>query len=470
MTRRLSLARIRAQLAASGYGALVTLTDLLPPRIRYGYVHRITAKVLRRPVQVLPSPTTGASAGAEGDRPEAAADRTCALATDGLDIGGIGFVIEMLAAGLPSAHVRPVVVCRGDGTRAARLRANGIDVRSVATPGEAAAAFRDVDVIALHSAPDYVEAAAIESGLPLVTAMHNTEIHFTRRRWDAFRELIRRSDAGVAVSETVREFHARHVPAEDARRFHVVPNGVPPSTPATDDERAAARDALAEVLGVSLGDDVVFVCLARYDSQKNVAGTVASFLNALDTRLTGARFVYAGDPSDWAELRRADAIRRCSPHAGRVHLLGNSDARTLLLAADAFLLNSFFEGWAIAATEAAATGLPLILSEVGGGVELVSFDATRSILIPNATGEAAAVTDARVAAARRRSRRQSNRGALAEALAEVAGRVRAEPVRRVPPAIRTGITDMVQGHAAAIRIAGARRTPRAIRSSRTPLP
>ncbi|WP_228484855.1 glycosyltransferase [Microbacterium cremeum] len=433
-------------------------------------MHRITAKVLRRPLPVLPSPATGSSPLAHPGDPEPFADLTCALATDGLEIGGIGFVIEELAVRLPAAKVHPVVVCRGEGPRAARLRADGIEVRPVATSGEAAAALRDVDVIALHSAPAFVETAAIESGLPLVTAMHNTEIHFTRRRWTAFRALIRRSEVGVAVSETVREFHARHVPGPDARRFRVVPNGVPGSAPATDGDRAAARDALAGVLGVPLGDDIVFVCLARYDSQKNVAGTVASFVYALENGLAGVRFVFAGDPSDWVEVRRADAIRRCSPQGDRVHLLANSHARTLLLAADAFLLNSFFEGWAVAATEAAATGLPLVLSEVGGGAELVSFDATRSVLIPNAVGEAAAVTDARVRAARRRSRRQSNRGAFAEALSVVAHRVRADPTRRVPPAILTSVADMVQGHAAAIRLAGARRTQPEIRPSRTPPP
>ncbi|WP_461476561.1 glycosyltransferase [Microbacterium sp. HJ5] len=451
MTGPLRLRHLRAQLAASSYSAVVTVTDLLPPRIRYGYVHRITARVLRRPLPVLAPVASAGTASAVAAVPETTTAITCALATDGLDVGGVGFVVEMLAAGLPSAGVRPVVVCRGDGVRAARLRASGIDVRAVATRGEAAAAFRDVDAIALHSAPGYIEAAAAESGLPLVTAMHNTEIHFTRRRWAAFRELIRRSTEGVAVSETVRDFHARHLPFDEARKLRVVPNGAPAPPPAAADERAAARHALARVLGVPLGDDVVFVCLARYDSQKNVAGTVASFLHALDTRLTDARFVFAGDASDWAEMRRADAIRRCSPHADRVHLLGSSHARSLLAAADAFLLNSFFEGWAVAATEAAATGLPLVLSDVGGAAELVSFDATRSILIANATGASAAVTDARVGAARRRSRRQPNRHELAEALAVVAGRVRADPVREVPPAIRTGVADMVHGHAAAVK-------------------
>ncbi|MGO8610190.1 glycosyltransferase, partial [Rhizobium johnstonii] len=77
-------------------------------------------------------------------------------------------------------------------------------------------------------------------------------------------------------------------------------------------------------------------------------------------------------------------------------LLGNSDARTLLTAADAFVLDSFFEGWPVAATEAAAFGHPVILSDVGGARELVDRDPRRSVLIPNAAGAADGVSDRRV--------------------------------------------------------------------------
>ncbi len=440
-----------AGLAARGFGAVVTLTDLLPPRIRYGYVHRVTTKIFSRPLPTLPA-IERMPAGREAvDTLSVPADLTGALVTDHLDVGGIGAVIETLARGLPRYGVRPIVVCPGDGARAARLRAHGVEVRCAASAQEAVDALRGVDVIALHSAPDHLERCAIESDLPLVTVMHNTEIHFTRRRWITFRELLSRSVTGVAVSETVREFHIRHVPAEIATRIRVVPNGATAETAGHPRERDTARNALAAAVNTPLRDDVVFACLARYDSQKNVAGTVASFLHAVESGLTGARLVYAGDPSDWAELRRADAIRLSSAHGDRVHLLGNSHASTLLLAADVFLLNSFFEGWAVAATEAAASGMPLVLSEVGGAAELIAFDGERSVLIPNAVGDAGSVTDARVVSARRHSRHQSNRADLAKALAAVASRVRADPERRVPPAIRTSTAEMIGGHADALR-------------------
>lgn len=399
----------------------MTLTDLLPPRIRYGYVHPLTARMLQRPLPALdgvaPQPVTPRG-GSASDAPDAL---VVALVADHLDVGGIGAVIEMLAETLPRFGVRPIVVSPGDGTRAQRMRERGIEVRSASEGADPRALFSGVQVIELHSAPRHLEVAAIASGRPLVTAMHNTEIHFTRARWKQFDALMERSSAGVAVSETVREFHARHLPPHLASRLIVVPNGAPAAATVDEGARAAARRALAEILATDVDGCFVIACLARYDSQKNVAGTVASVLHAIEQGgLDHVLFVYAGTPSDWAELRRADAIRRSSPRGAQVHLLGNSDPHTLLAAADAFLLNSFFEGWPVAATEAAAAGLPLALSDVGGARELVAADPSRAILIANATGDAAKVSDARVRAARRRSRRQRNRDDLADAVRRLA--------------------------------------------------
>lgn len=434
----------------------MTLTDLLPPRIRYGYVHPLTARVLQHPLPEVTAVVT------QSDRPrrEAASGPSdalvVALVADHLDVGGIGAVIEMLADALPRQGVRPVVVCHGDGVRARRMRERGIEVRS-AHGGGTAELFADVEVIELHSAPRYLETLAVASDLPLVTAMHNTEIHFTRTRWRQIDALMRRSSAGIAVSDTVREFHARHLPPDLRSRLVVVPNGAPAVATIDAHERGAARRALAERLAVDLDGDFVIVCLARYDSQKNVAGTVASLLHAFERPgLDHVRFVYAGTPSDWAELRRADAIRRASPHADRVHLLGNSDPYTLLSAADAFLLNSFFEGWPVAATEAAAAGLPLVLSDVGGARELVSADPSRATLLPNAAGDAAEVSDARVRAARRHARRQRNRDDLADAVRRLAEE--AAPGPRLRPAeTAVSVDAMAAGHARVLSAAVPRR-------------
>ena len=164
----------------------------------------------------------------------------------------------------------------------------------------------------------------------------------------------------------------------------------------------------------------------------------------------------AGDPSDWLEYRRADAIRRSHPDGDRVHLLGTSDAATLLCAADAFVLDSFFEGWPLAATEAVSAGLPLVISEAGGAAELVARAAPGSTLVSNASG------------AGRRGDRPACRGRPTSGARARRTRRRSRPRWRTSPQTvraqgRSGppaddsFAAMVAGHAAVARAAVARR-------------
>ncbi|WP_438354502.1 glycosyltransferase [Microbacterium sp. CJ88] len=387
---------------------------------------------------------------------------TCLLALDDLEVGGIGAVVETLANGLTAHGVRPVVLCRGDdGRRAARLREGGVEVRSAHDEPSALAAIGLIApaVIQSHSASPFMEQAAIRSNVPLIPVMHNTEIHYTSARWAAFATLMAHSVAGIAVSDIVRAFHLRHI--GDGTPVEVIPNGAADAGVPLAEERREAREALSRVVGAEIAEDVVFVSLARYDAQKNIAGLVASFAAAAERCTVPMRLVCAGDPSDWLEWRRADAIRRSRAAADRIHLLGNSDARTLLTAADVFVLDSFFEGWPVAATEAAAFGRPLLLSDVGGARELVSRDAGRSVVIPNPTGEASLVSDARVRVARFRSSRQANLDEFCVAVATIAETVIAErtgqPRRRVTEQV--GVGAMIARHAEVILDAA--RTPSA---------
>lgn len=445
--------RVGGAVGALFFGLIADATSLLPPKWRYAYVHPITRKLLPRQLGALraASHTTSSSSS-----PAPPADIVCALVTDKLDVGGIGSVVEMLALGLGDFGVRPVIVCQGDGPRAQRLRERGLRVISVADGMTDISAVMDAhaDVVQVHSAPPLLEQAAIDSGLPLVAVLHNTEIHYTRQQWRRFGALYSRASAAVAVSRVVREFHWRHIPASSPDRFTIISNGAPDKTPVGSGGRGAARALLSDAVGQDLTDAVVFVCLARYDAQKNIAGSVASFLRAVATTDLPIHLVIAGEPSDWVELRRADGIRRRSRNGESVHLLGNSDAQTLLDAGDGFMLDSFFEGWPVAATEALVAGMPLVLSDVGGAEELVARDTVRSILVPNATGSADAVTDARVGRARWRSGRQTNATPFAAAIVRVAEQIardRAEG-RAVTPVVNiAGVRKMVEAHADLLR-------------------
>lgn len=445
-------ARAGGHLSALVLGLITRATGMLPPRVRYGYVHRITGGLLRKPLPAVRTidSVPGSEPAVQIARP---GDPLCVLGVGALDIGGIGSIVEILATHLPALGVTPAVVCSDDGARAQRIRDRGVEVRSVSDRASALRAIQELgpDVIQLHGAPAYFDAAALASGVPLVPVLHNTEIHFSPARWRSLSHLLGRSSSAVAVSELVRTFHAARLPALLRSRITVIPNAAP-GRPAPDpQQRRVARGLLEKAVGSRFHDDVVFVCLARYDAQKNLAGTVASFLSCVATGVP-AQLVIAGEPSDWVEFRRSDAIRRCSPRADRVHLLATSDAPTLLAAADAFVLNSFFEGWPVAATEAWAAGLPLILSDVGGARELVERDSGRSVLIANGTGDANEVTDARVERSRWEARHQRNSAEFGDAIRRVVDTVQRE--RTVPRAARDsadGVAAMIDAHARVLR-------------------
>lgn len=94
----------------------------------------------------------------------------------------------------------------------------------------------------------------------------------------------------------------------------------------------------------------------------------------------------------------------------------------------------------------------LILSDVGGARELIERDPTRSVLIPNASGAASDVTDARVERARWRAGRQRNSSELATAVRRVVNTVhreRGEP--RAPRDASDGVSTMIAAHAHVIR-------------------
>ena len=443
-------ALVGPRLRASFFGTVVTLTDLLPPRLRYGYVHRMTRMMFSGPLPVVARVVARSSASGEV-RDARTPEITCAILADHLDVGGIGAVVDMLATNFETVGVRPVIICHGDGERARTLRRLGIEVRSVTDSASAHAALASsgAGVLQLHSAPEYLEHAGMATNLPIIAVLHNTEIHYTANKWKSFTALLERSTAGVAVSDTVRKFHARHLSPELARRIAVVPNGAPSVSSATAEDRQIARLAVSQAIGMDIGNEVLFVCLARYDSQKNTAGTTAAFARAARLR-NDIHLIFAGDPSDWAELRRAQALRDLDDGPRRIHFLGNSDSGTILTAGDAFLLDSFFEGWPVAATEALAAGLPLVLSEVGGAQELVAHDPDFSIMTPNPAGEAAGISDESVRRARRRTREQPGADVFEAAVLTVAARLR-DATRPRSAHQTAGVADMMHAHAQVVR-------------------
>ena len=205
----------------------------------------------------------------------------------------------------------------------------------------------------------------------LVCTMHNQD-EGGQWRYVAYRLTDRLTDvtttvSALAMSEAVRRG------AVQVERIRVVPNGVDLSVyhPGSDG-RVEARAALG------LGDDFTWLAAGRLTAAKAPNHLISAFAS-LEPRHLGARLLIAGD----GELRQslAEQIDRVGLRE-HVHLLGvRADLPSLMRAADGFVMSSLWEGLPLVLLEAAASGLPIVATDVGGSRDAV-VDGESGFLVP----------------------------------------------------------------------------------------
>ncbi len=162
----------------------------------------------------------------------------------------------------------------------------------------------------------------------------------------------------VAVSDDMLNFYRARA-RFDANALRCIYNGV--AIPRTHD----AKKFRAE-LGIDAGDCVV-ICVGRLVELKRQRD-VLSALAATGGRAPITLLVAGGGPLQQELERRAAELGI----RDRVHFLGGrNDVPQLLAASDLFVLTSSTEGLSRSVLEAMASGLPAIVTRVGGNPELV---------------------------------------------------------------------------------------------------
>jgi glycosyltransferase involved in cell wall biosynthesis len=115
-------------------------------------------------------------------------------------------------------------------------------------------------------------------------------------------------------------------------------------------------------------DHVLFTCVGRLERVKNHRCLIEAFALACG-KAESAHLVLAGDGSERGPL--TEQLHSLGLQQ-RVHLLGvRSDIPALLGASDVFVFASDYEGCPLSVMEAAAAGLPIIGTAVGGIPEMV---------------------------------------------------------------------------------------------------
>ena len=183
-------------------------------------------------------------------------------------------------------------------------------------------------------------------------------------------------------------------------RVHVIPNAVLPAV-----STAADRVRYRNAWGYSPGQ-LVIGCVANYKPEKGL-GLLIDAAARLRDQLPELRVVIVGEGPLRNELE-ADIRDRQLESIVRLHG-AEPDARPLYSAFDMYVQASQTEGLPNVILEAAAVGLPIVATAVGGTSEIITAE-ENGLLIPSyvigsvARRGSAPRTSRRIASSRRRRR------------------------------------------------------------------
>ncbi len=298
-----------------------------------------------------------------------------------------------------------------EGVRVVRVRNASVGLRgrlNLSTPlgmgRSAAALLADADILHVHEFRTaenlIVTPVAARLGVPMLLSPHGTLTPSTGRSalkagWDRLLSpALARRFAGVIGLTAAEVDEAQSAwaafGASGARtRFSIVPNGVN----ADEFAHLSGREAFRARYG--LGDAPVLLFLGRLHARKGVEVLARAFIQA---GVPGARLVIAGPDEGMLPILQTLLDER----AVVTGYLESAERLAALAAADLFCLPATGEGLSMAALEAMAAGLPVILSpdcnlpeaaEAGAGwvvePQVEPLTAALRALLPNVAQRAA---------------------------------------------------------------------------------
>jgi glycosyltransferase involved in cell wall biosynthesis len=248
----------------------------------------------------------------------------------------------------------------------------------------------EVDVLHAHQllSPTTIGLlAAPFTGLPLVVNPHACGsigdvgvLAATRVGRLRLRAVVKRADAFVAVSQTIRdELIAAGAPPQSIRN---ITNGVDTDRfcPVLAGERRMVRRAL----GIDDGPLVVFA--GRFAPEKGVDVLLDAWPR-LVARVPGARLCLMGSGDEEARLR--EQARALGMEGSVMFTGGIADVAPYVRVADVAVLPSRSEGMPVALLEAMSCAIPVVATRVGGSAEALE-DGVTGRLVPAENPEALA--------------------------------------------------------------------------------
>jgi len=274
----------------------------------------------------------------------------------------------------------PILQSAGVAVLGGHKRA-GLDWRVVREIGAAATRIPGTVVHTHSMMPNYYACAARcwqRFRFRVVCTRHDmgSQIVGDRREW-LFRWSVRLTDRVIMVSQGVLE-HFVGGRIVSPRKAVVVLNGIRLDRPVRSDPDARAK--ARTTLGVS-AETFVIGCVGRLVPLKDHATAIRALalLGRESPVAARIRLVIIGAGPLSGELRTL--ALSCGVEQQVVLLGERGDVAELLPGLDVFVMPSLTEGHSIALLEAAAAGLPIVATAVGGNPEIIA-DGVTGLLVP----------------------------------------------------------------------------------------
>jgi glycosyltransferase involved in cell wall biosynthesis len=239
----------------------------------------------------------------------------------------------------------------------------------------------DPDIVHCHMPQPNLLARAVRPLRPfpvLINTLHNLTMERINGSSGRFLELAHRwTDrfcdlTTVICTPAVRSYLDRR--AVSAEKVAVYYNGV---NTRDYQPNAEARQRLRREFGIE--SQFAWLAIGRFELAKDYPNLISAYQRTLERTQKDTVLLICGRGSLEEQIR--ERVRACDLQ-DRVKFLGiRRDIPAVMNAADGFVLSSYLEGLPMVLLQAAAIGMPIVATDVGGNAEIV-IDGSNGLIVP----------------------------------------------------------------------------------------
>lgn len=300
--------------------------------------------------------------------PKLSAKGYVAILVNSLDVGGLEQVVAHLARSIKRQGIALEIWCfRSGGLVADELAEEGISVHVF--NGRKKLLYQH----AQNNPPALINTHYIQldltpfqkMGFPIIEVVHNMYVVQPRKFWELEKKKYQACSKIVAVSELSKKTYLNKLNLSESEKIIVIGNSAEEKMPVTTNISNARRNLNMK------GDNFVFINVASIDSRKNQLSLIEAFDIVASLVDEIPYLILIGNVLDEEYYQKIEEkIAKCC-HGDYIRLLPyTNDIQSMYKISDAFVMNSYYEGWSIAATEALHSGIPIVHSKCGSAIEL----------------------------------------------------------------------------------------------------